>query len=452
MSGQSAVLGWRSWAAVVLLFFGQALSHLDRFIPTLLVDPIKRSLGLTDFHMGLLLGPAFALFYCTMALPAGYLADRYSRKKLLAGAIAFWCIMTTMAGFAHGFGMLFLSRLGVGLGEAALTPCALSLLSDSFDRSQRPRAVALMMGGTTLGSALAFLGGGPLVAWLSTLDVVRLPFVGETEPWQFVFLTAGPPGLILAALMLLLKEPPRRETIGAAIGADAEKHVPLPAALRFMWGRRRAFLPLVLGNAGSLTLGTLSFWNTALFERTWGWDVRQFGIVAGCIYLGVGVIGYPLAGWLGSRWISAGRSDATLRVFGIGICIVVPATILYPLAPSGEWAAAGFAMFMLGQCLCGSAGPASLTYLTSSEVRSTATALYFMILSLVSLTIGPTPVGLLVDLMGDPALLRYAISIVAAVVGIPAIFIVFTGFSAYRKGVDEVEAMIQSTETRPSLA
>lgn len=452
MNGRLPNANWRSWAAVVLLFFGQALSHLDRFIPTLLVEPIKRALDLSDFHMGLLLGPAFALFYCTMALPAGYLADRYSRKKLLACAIAFWCLMTTMAGFAHGFGLLFLSRLGVGLGEAALTPYALSLLSDSFDRSQRPRAVALMMGGTTLGSALAFLGGGPLVAWLTTLDAINLSIVGETQPWQFVFLTAGPPGLLLAALMLLLKEPPRRETIGAAIGADAQRHVRLSAALRFVWGRRRAFLPLVLGNAGSLTLGTLSFWNTALFERTWGWDVRQFGIVAGCIYLCIGVIGYPLAGWLGSRWMAAGRNDATLRVFGLDICIVVPATILYPLAPSAEWGAAGFAMFMLGQCMCGSAGPASLTYLTSSEVRSTATALYFMILSLVSLTIGPTPVGLVVDYMGDPAMLRYAISIVAGVVGIPAILIVFTGFAAYRKGVEDVEAMITNSGTRTSLA
>lgn len=139
-----------------------------------------------------------------------------------------------------------------------------------------------------------------------------------------------------------------------------------------------------------------------------------------------------------------------MRVFFVGICILVPATILYPLAPSGAWGAAGFALFMLGQCFCGSAGPASLTFLTSSEIRSTATALYFMFLSLVSLTIGPMPVGLLVDWMGDPALLRYAISIVAALVGIPAMIVVVTGFGAYRRGVEEVEAMITRSEARPA--
>ncbi|MDG2532159.1 MFS transporter [Sphingomonas sp. HITSZ_GF] len=438
----------RVWLAVGLLFLAQALSHLDRFLPSLLIKPIKAGLHLSDFEVGLLLGPAFAVFYCTMALPAGYLADRYSRRKLLAGAIAIWCMMTMLAGFADRFGLLLLSRLGVGLGEAALTPCALSLISDWFDRSRRPRAVALMMAGTTFGSALAFLGGGPLFAYISGLPPISLPVIGSVEPWQFVFLVAGPPGLLLAAAMLAVPEPPRTERIGAAIGEDAAHHVPLGTALRFMAQRWRAFLPLVLANAGSLSIGTLSLWNTALFERSFGWDVRRYGVTAGLIYLGVGLIGYPLAGWLASRQLKAGHRDGTLRVFLLGICIVVPATIFYPLAPSGGWAAAGFACFMLGQCLCGTAGPSSLTLLTSSDVRSTTTAVYFMILSLISLVIGPVPVGLLVDWLGDPAALGTAMAIETAAIGIPAILILLFGMKAFRRGVAEVEQLIAASASR----
>jgi MFS family permease len=442
----------RIWLAVGLLFLAQALSHLDRFLPSLLIGPIKADLELNDFEVGLLLGPAFAVFYCTMALPAGYLADRYSRRKLLAGAIAIWCVMTMLAGLADSFGLLLLSRLGVGLGEAALTPCALSLISDWFDRSRRPRAVALMMAGTTFGSAMAFLGGGPLVAYIVTLPPLTLPLVGTVEHWQSVFLLAGPPGLLLAAAMLTVPEPPRTERIGAAIGEDAAHHIPLGAALRFMASRWRAFLPLVVGNAGSLSIGTLSLWNTALFERSFGWDVRRFGVTAGLIYLGVGLVGYPLAGWLASRQLKAGRADGTLRVFLLGISIVVPATIFYPLAPSGGWAAVGFAFFMLGQCLCGTAGPSSLTLLTSSDVRSTVTAVYFMILSLVSLVIGPLPVGLLVDAFGDPASLGRAMAIEAAVIGVPAIVVLVLGFPAFRRGVAEVEQLIAASARKETQA
>lgn len=440
--------GWRPWLAVALLFLAQALSHLDRFLPSLLIGPIKAGLGLSDFQVGLLLGPAFAVFYCTMALPAGYLADRYSRRKLLAGAIAIWCMMTTMAGIADRFDLLLLSRLGVGLGEAALTPCALSLIGDYFDRDRRPRAVALMMAGTTFGSAMAFLCGGPLVAWISGLPPVILPIAGETAQWQLVFLVAGPPGLLLAAAILAIREPPRTERIADLIGMDAEAHVPLRAAVRFMLVRWRAFGPLVIGNAASLSIGTLSLWNVALFERTWGWEVRQFGITAGIIYLAIGALGYPLAGWIATRWLKRGRRDATLRTFLIGICIVVPATILYPLAPSGELAALGFAFFMLGQCLCGTAGPSSVTLLTSSDMRSTVTAVYFMILSLTSLVIGPLPIGLMVDWFGDPTALRYAMAIEAAVIGVPAILIVILGMRGFRHGIVEVEQMIAAAQAR----
>lgn len=442
MSREGAVFAWRPWFAALLLFFAQSLSHLDRFLPSLLIKPIKADLGLSDMQVGLLLGPAFAIFYATMAIPAGYLADRYSRRKLLAGAITIWCVMTMLAGIADRFPLLLFSRIGVGLGEAALTPCALSLISDYFDRASRPRAIGLLMAGTSFGSAIAFLGGGPLIVSIQAMPPLTLPQVGRVEHWQAAFLLVGPPGLLLAMLTLLIREPDRRERIAVKIGAGEGGAVPLLATIRFMARRWRAFGPLIVGNAGSLTLGTLSLWNAALFERSWGWDVGRFGRAAGFVYLGVGAIGYPFAAWLCSHDRRSERHDGAIRAFAIGIALVVPATILYPLAPTGALGIVGFAFFLFAQCICGTAGPAALTMLTSSDMRSTATAIYFLILSLVSLTLGPLPVGYLADRLGDPAMLRYAISIEAGVIGIPAMLFLWLGMAGYRRGVEEVESLI----------
>jgi MFS family permease len=152
-----------AWYVVGLLMLTQVVSYIDRFLPSPLVASIKSDLELSDFQIGLLLGPAFGIFYVLVGLPIGWLADRLSRRAILSAGIALWCAMTTAAAVTRSFVPLFVTRLGVGLGEAAVAPCSISLINDYFPRSRRARALSVFMAGTFIGAGSAFLFGGPIV-------------------------------------------------------------------------------------------------------------------------------------------------------------------------------------------------------------------------------------------------------------------------------------------------
>ena len=154
----------RAWYIVALLTLAYIISFLDRQIMALLIEPIKMSLDLSDTQVGLLLGPAFAVFYVTLGYPAGMLADRKSRKAIVAAGISVWCIMTALCGLARDFKQLFAARVGVGVGEATLTPAALSMICDCFPPDRRARPISVYMTGISLGSALAYLIGGQLIS------------------------------------------------------------------------------------------------------------------------------------------------------------------------------------------------------------------------------------------------------------------------------------------------
>ena len=437
-----------AWSVVALLTAAQIVSYVDRFLPSLLIEPIKRDLGLSDFQVGLLLGPAFGLFYVVAGLPLGWLADRISRKKLLATGIAIWCCMTALASGARNFVLLFATRLGVGLGEATVAPCSLSLISDLFSREQRPRAVSVFMSGTFLGAGIAFLFGGLLVHEIASLPSITVPIVGEIRPWQATFLLVGIPGLLLAAVMLLIREPERRERITQGVGSDTQGRASLLDAIRFIRARWTAFAAIFVGSAACVTLGALSLWNVALFGRTWGWNVRDVGFATGALYFAGGPIGTALGVWLTQRWIAQGRKDATARALLIGLSIAAPGFALYSLMPSALLAIACLFVAFIGQAAAGAAGPASLILLAPGQIRSQATAIYYFVISVFGQLVGPPPVGWLTDLFGDPAKLRYAMSIEAVCVGAPAIVLLWLGLRSYQRRVVELESLIDQSEQR----
>lgn len=173
--GTSERVSRYAWYVVLLLMLTQTVSYIDRFLPSLLIQWIKTDLELSDFQVGLLLGPAFGLFYVFVAVPIGWLADRHSRRAILAIGISLWCAMTAAAAFARSFLPLFGARMGVGLGEAAVAPCAVSLISDYFPRSRRARALSIYMAGTFIGAGSAYLFGGPLVHEIAKLPPLHIP-------------------------------------------------------------------------------------------------------------------------------------------------------------------------------------------------------------------------------------------------------------------------------------
>ncbi len=247
-----------AWYVVALLMLTQIVSYIDRFLPSLLVAPIKEDLALSDLQVGLLLGPAFGIFYVFVGLPLGWLADRYSRRALLAAGVSLWCAMTSAAAFTRTFIPLFCTRLGVGLGEATVAPCSISLLNDYFPRTRRARAISVFMAGTFLGAGSAFLFGGPIVQRIAELPPLEIPGYGAMRSWQMAFLLVGVPGFVLSALMFTIREPLRQDQVRGGLRTDASGRASLAAALAYIRQRWRAFGALFIGSSAVVCMGSLS--------------------------------------------------------------------------------------------------------------------------------------------------------------------------------------------------
>ena len=441
-----------AWYVAGLLTLVQIVSYLDRFLPSLLVQPIKHALNLSDFQIGLLLGPAFIIFYVTLGLPLGWLADRINRRAILAVGIAIWCTMTAAGAVANSFLTLFLTRLGVGVGEACVAPVSISLISDYFTRERRAQAISLFMAGAFLGAGTTFLFFGPLVHYIQSLPAVTLPLLGQLQSWRLCFLIVGAPGLLLTLLMLTVREPRRQERVAIGTASNPDSNPSFADGVAYITRRWRAFGTLFIASACNLTMGALALWNIALFKRTWNWDVAEVGLAVGLILFTAGPAGTLLGVFITRRATAAGRIDATLRALFIGLLIGVPAYTLFPLMPSATLGLAALFCAHVGQAMATAAGPATLVRLAPGQIRAQATASYYLVISVIAQLIGPPVVGLITDGMGDPAALRYAVSIEAAAVGIPSIILVLMGFAAYRRSVAELDAKIEKLSLTPAPA
>ena len=165
-------------AALALLTAAYVLSYVDRTIIALMVGPIRADLGLTDTQFSLLGGLAFAVFYSTLGVPFGWWADRGNRPRIVALGVFFWSVMTMLCGFARSFTGLFLMRVGVGVGEAALSPSAYSLIAETYPPNRVGRALSIYGTGIYLGVGLSFVLGGVLVDRLSALPPIEIGFLG----------------------------------------------------------------------------------------------------------------------------------------------------------------------------------------------------------------------------------------------------------------------------------
>src|ERR1700722_17060952 len=190
-----------AWYVVGVLTLLYAFSFIDHQIFSLLVGPLRRDLHIGDTRISLLMGFSFALFYTFFGIPLGRLADIYSRRLIIAAGLVLWC------GFATTFETMVLLRRGVGVGEAALSPAAYSLITDYFPRDRLATAVSVYSMGIYVGSGMAYLLGGLVVAYASTQVMWNIPPLGAVHPWQIIFLLVGLPGMAVAPLLFTVREP-----------------------------------------------------------------------------------------------------------------------------------------------------------------------------------------------------------------------------------------------------
>jgi MFS family permease len=398
-----------AWFGVGVLVIAFVFSIADRIIISLLVDPIKRDLGLTDTDMGLMMGLAFAIFYALMGLPIGRWADKYSRRTIIGVGIFLWSIMTVLCGFARNFWELFLARVGVGVGEATLSPAAYSMIADYFPKDKLGRALGVYQSGAFFGVGLALIFGGLAIRFAATADDITLPIVGIIAPWQMAFIAVGLPGVLVAALMFLVKEPARQ---GIAPGRDAE--ITLGQAVRFAWDRKRIFLAHYTGFALlALPMTTLATWVPTYFMRVVGLTPPQTGLQLGLIVLIFSPIGVISGGWLADALFKRGYSDASLRVAAAASIFMVPFSILATTVSDPTLALLIACPFAFGASISMGLAPTALQLITPNRLRAQISAAWMLFLNIITAGLGPTAVGWINDsVFGDPLAVGQSIAIV----------------------------------------
>lgn len=424
----------RAWATVAILMVAYVLSFVDRQILNLLVEPIRRDLAINDTQMSLLMGLSFALFYTVCGIPLGRVADTRSRRGLIAVGILFWSAATAACGMAKMYWHFLLCRIGVGVGEAALSPAAYSLIADSFPAERRATAISVYSMGVYLGSGLAFLVGGLVIQFASAQGDVTLPVLGEVRPWQLIFLILGVAGVLFTLLMFAVKEPARR-------GAGAGVAVPLSEVGRYIRANRRTVLLHNFGFAGLAFAGYGSAaWIPTFFIRTHGWDAGQVGIVYGSIVAVFGCLGIVFGGRLADRMAKRGRSDANMRVGLYAALGALPMVVLYPLVDSAFWASVLMAPTVFCLSMPFGVAPAAIQEIMPNSMRGQASAIYLFVITLIGLGVGPTAVALVTDFVfADDAALRYSLLIVTTLAVSTSIILLAKSLKPYRESVTRLE-------------
>jgi MFS family permease len=428
----------RAWYAVAVLTVAYVFSLLDRQILSLLVVPIRRDLHISDTQMSFLMGISFAVFYTMFGFPIGRLADSRSRRNIITAGVASWSLFTAGCGLASSYVRLFLMRMGVGVGEAALSPPAYSLLSDYFAPQRRAMALSVYGVGATFGAGLAMIVGGIIVPHTSARGIVTLPLIGvPVFPWQLSFFIVGLPGLFIAALVRTIGEPERRER-------KAILTPPISATIAYIREHRMMFAchHLAMSMIGVATYASLA-WIPTFLIRTYGWSTRQAGLVYGAEETLFGSLGMLAGGWLCDSLVRRGYRDAHFRV-GLTVCVLVLLpTLFYPLMPSSTLAVILLVPCTFLRAAMYGVAPAALQHVVPNEMRAQISALYLFVLNLVGLGIGPTAVALLTDrVFHDDDMVRYSLLIVCTGAYMLSMSLWWLGLKPFRRTVEQTKIAI----------
>ena len=418
-----------AWYVVAVLIVAYTFSYIDRTILTLMVGPIRATLHISDLQLSLLHGLAFAIFYTMMGVPIGRLVDRKRRTHIVAAGIGLWSVMTALCGFARSFGWMFAARIGVGVGEAALSPAAYSMMADSFEGKRLVRALSVYQSAIYLGPAIATLVSGLLLAHLPTLDTS----LGHFEPWQLVFIIIGLPGLLVALLVLTLREPARR---GVGSGDVPPS---FPAVLAHMRRQVGAYGLLIFGLCcQSVAWNGATAWIPTHFMRGYGWTPADVAIGYGPVIAIFGVAGTLAGGWIAGRLRERGATDSNVRICVLAAATALPFGILAPLMPTGALSLALFAGFLFCGAMPYGGAAAAFQEITPNRMRGQVSAIYLFGLNLAGIGLGPTIVASATALYGGDAMVSRAIATVVGIAATASTIILWLALRPYRRAMAQL--------------
>lgn len=427
-------VGWYATVMLALLYW---LSVLDRFIISLLVDPIRKDLGLTDVQFGMLHGLAFIGSFTLFGLVFGALADRVNRRKLIYIGVTIWSIATAACGLAHNFWHLLLARVGVGVGEASLNPSATSMIADLFPRAKLTTAMAVYAIGATVGSGTALIIGGAIVELVSHVDVISIPLIGAIRPWQAVFFIIGIPGTLIAFTIFTVPEPVRRGQ--RADGKQSGVAGTYASLVKFMRTQPRFFLYHYLGFifASAVTTGGIA-WYPVHISRTFGWSAGEIGAALGPALMIAGIVSKLACGRIVDTMYQRGYRDAQLRWYGICMLLATPVGVFATMSDNAWTFIVAIAVFMVLIGAFQACAMTALNLVTPNELRGSGVAVFGTIVGLVGGSAGPVLVAAASELGGRSSIGFGLAVIIGVCCPLGALFLLL-GLGPMREAMAEAE-------------
>ncbi|RKE38625.1 putative MFS family arabinose efflux permease [Paraburkholderia sp. BL23I1N1] len=365
----------RGYMTLTILIVAYVISLVDRQVLSLMVGPIRAALGIDDIQVGLLQGFSFALFYCVLGIPLGRLADRGNRRLIIAFGMTFWSAATIACAFADSFATLFVARMCVGVGEAALAPAAYSLLADTFAPKRLVRANALFSMGAMLGGGFALVVGGMTLDYATR--VAHHVLGGTFQPWQLVFISLGMPGMILTAVLLAAVKEPKR--------LDDQPLPSMREACKHLWQLRSHLVPLYVC---STLLAAVLFanlgWLPTYFMRTYQTTPSYTGLALGIALMAGCVVGSTIGPSLTAQLFRRGYRDAHMRTVLIASIAILP-TVLGTLFHNQKVTLIAACLYFLVQNSYFGAVTASMQAVIPNRLRAMNSGLLFLIMNLVGL-------------------------------------------------------------------
>ena len=420
--------GRAAWWALALLTATYTFSFIDRQIINLLVDPIRADLSLSDSQVSFLQGLAFVLPYVILSIPLGRIVDRANRIRVLVFGILIWTVSCVTCGLAKNFWQLGVARMGVGAGEASVTPASWSLLADYFPENKRALPVSIFLMGPYLGAGLSLILGAEVVGWASGLGAIELPMVGAVAPWQLTFMLVALPGLLMVFLLPLLQEPPRTQRL-----TQAAEPLSWNDVAHYVWPRRGVFGAYLLGAPFIvLVLYALQAWVPSLLIRVHGLEIVEAGRYYGSISLiagSAGVLSGPAAArWLASR-VDPARAPLVTSIWSTSL--LIPVLVGAGLAESLTWTlvlitgASYLVTFPLALFATG------LQSASPNEMRGLMAGCYVLSTNLIGLALGPASVALANDfIFADAQAVGASLSLVGAIFLPLAVLLMWRGLGA----------------------
>lgn len=426
----ASISSGRSWYAVGVLTLAYLFSYIDRQILSLMVGPIKRDLALSDTEFSLLAGLAFALFYTLMGIPIARLADHKSRRLLIAAGVALWSLATAAGGLAKSFAHLFTARVAVGVGEAALSPAAYSMLADLFPHDRLGRAIGIYSSGVFLGIGLSFVIGGVLIAHLEAIGGITVPVLGHLQSWQATFMIVGLPGLLVAALVLTLPEPPRLGRKAPDLDQDS-----VGAVLRWLKREKRLYLTHFTGFALlALVFNANMGWAPEFFIRIHDMERAQVGTSLGIIAAVFGGLGIVCGGLFSDYLARRGDRAAPIHAGLVGAILIVPFAIAAPLASNPTVSMALFCPLLFFSSFPYGPAAAALQMISPPNMRAQFSALYLFVVNLLGIGFGATATALATDfIFRDELKLHWSMALIAAVGGVLSVVLLAACIRPFRR-------------------